>query len=272
MPQPTEILDIECTLLSYSAKMNGVIWDTMVVGSSVASVKRIEVRADGEFVHFQAFLLQGNSIEAARIIADSLIEAQANTLAFEYGRKVGEVIFTSGRLPAKISPNGSLTFAPVTVEDSLFTDTLSLGPVSLGSKSKTLLEVSLRAVNTLEQKTLLRRFREVFASENPVDQFMGLYRILEKIYSENQALIDNAIVFFEPSIAKEEYEYTIKKKNGESKDCLRLETLYLARRNEISHDRKTYKTSITTTETRIKVQKCLPGFIKIVKKAIVAQR
>lgn len=266
MPQPTEIFDIECTFLSYLAKMNGVIWDTVVVGSSVASVKRIEVRADGEFVHFQVFLLQRDTIEASRIIADSLIEAQANTLAFEYGRKVGEVIFTSGRLPAKISPDGVREFGLITFEDCLFDDAATFGPVTLMTKSKLHLKAELEQTRSDKMEKLLIRFREVFASNDPVDQFMGLYRILENIYPHSQENIEAAIKIIEPCV--EMCHDPHRSKQGNEK----RETIYSSSRNEISHDREMDKTPISTIDTRIKVQKCLPGFIEIVKKAIVAQR
>ena len=248
--------------LEYTAETNGPWWETVTVTISQSPISHIELSADGNTIVFRVHTRGADSVEAARMFADPLVEQQVDRLAFLYTCNIADLVFTSGSVapPPHVNPDGTVT-CQVTAFSAraMITASATVAPMSLGPGSRDHLRDSLEE-GGLSGEAYFRRFRQALATDESVGKFMALYQIIETLYGmrpKTQQDIDNAIRDLQPGV---EVKPSPHRSTGD-------ETVYTRLRNETSHSRRGASFEVTRAE----IKQHLNGLTELVKKAIAEQ-
>lgn len=253
------------TVLIYISKLSGYRWDEMNIQIDKPPISHLTIIADGEDVYFHVYATDVSTLETVNGDVPSIfaqvkpiLENCVNNLAFRFEKGLPDPVYINGSLPSILNPDGTTTHSPRVVTNSLISVTAT-GCMTPSSKNRAELQSALEQPAS-SKKTLYSEFRQALMADEPVAQFMSLYRILEALYPSGQNKIDDAIFDLKPDV-----EHENSPKTG------RRESIYLRLRNEVSHVRPVKPPAApnpTPEKLRLEIAQQLPDFARVVKKAI----
>jgi len=249
-------------VLEYRANTDGPKWETVTVTINQPPISHMELSADGDTIVFLVHTTSADSVEAARVSADPLVEQQVDRLAFLHGCNIADLVFTSGSVmpPPHVNSDGTVTYQTIALgARAMITDSATGGPMSLGPGSREQLRDSLEEAG-LSGEAYFRRFRKALATDESVGKFMALYQIIETLHGmppRTQQDIDSAIQRLQPGVEV---------KPSPHRPTVN-ETVYTRLRNETGHSRQGASFEVTRAE----IKQHLNGLTELVKKAISEQ-
>jgi hypothetical protein len=241
--------------LNYVAGMTGLQFDGLeVMASAGPAVVKVQLASDGKHLQIAIHFRAVGSQDEARTLANRIIEPILDRLTFAESRAIAFLREVSGAF-SEIGGGGSVH--NVSVSDTLGITDRFTAIRTMHANSVAQLKATLERAAPAGEKHYAA-FRQALNTEELVDRYLSLYRILADLRrdpggQESQRDVDEFIhaEFAEPLVPRP----------GRPRV---LETVFTRLRNEVNHVRP----DVIPDRTRQEIRNHLPRLISIVKRAI----